>query len=215
MKKFVITILGCFIIGLLLIPELASGKNEKPRQGIRNGKGKSSESKSSKGKSSAVKIADANAISKTGKSNKAVGAKIEPGSWKNVNRERSRVMSRWLHGNIDDKAGLALAVQDQAIAELMYLRQQAVKEGAGKTIKAIDMLISARRNDYDKIGKMVGVEVTKKNRAMREERKKALMEHMKNRGRAMKGESREKGERRSRKTADANNVDNQKQGIEE
>ena len=94
-------------------------------------------------------IADANAAADPN----AVRAKIEEfeglgEALEKIDTESGDEIREWTRGRLDDRLDLALAMQKQITAEVKFLRELAVKEGAGETTAAIDGILLDRQERF-------------------------------------------------------------------
>ena len=94
-------------------------------------------------------VADANAAADPN----AVRAKIEEfeglgEALEKIDTESGDEIREWTRGRLDDRLDLALAMQKQITAEVKFLRELAVKEGAGETTAAIDGILLYRQERF-------------------------------------------------------------------
>jgi glutaredoxin 2 len=94
-------------------------------------------------------VADANAITDPN----AVRAKIGEfeglaEALEKINAEGGIEINEWTRGRLDDRLDLALAMKKQIAAELQFLRELAVKEGAVQTTAAIDGILLSRQERF-------------------------------------------------------------------
>jgi glutaredoxin 2 len=94
-------------------------------------------------------VADANAITDPN----AVRAKIGEfeglaEALEKINAEGGIEINEWTRGRLDDRLDLALAMKKQITAELQFLRELAVKEGAVQTTAAIDGILLSRQERF-------------------------------------------------------------------
>ena len=101
-----------------------------------------------------------------------------------IDQESKKEVREWLNRRAENRIALAKAVQKQVDAELKFLRKIAVEEGAEKTIQAVDQLLAARNQRFEKVIKKMQAEQKSDRMKAREERK---------------GRRQEKGSRRSNK----------------
>jgi hypothetical protein len=187
MKKQVILLSACVIMICALVPVLAEQNNTLADN--------TAKAETKAVEKADVKVPAANAVNKPAE---AVEVKkiIKLKSLDEVTRQNDRVMSKWLSTNFEDKAPIAKAVQDEALAELRYLREIAEKEGAKNTVTSIDQLINMRENNQAKMDKIVFTDAQAKKKAELEKRKQGILQHMRETGQMPKPEPRDKNAKR-------------------
>jgi len=87
-----------------------------------------------------------------------------------INRQGQREMRQWTQAGIEDGAGLAEAVQMQVAAELNFIRQIALEEGAVKTTAAIDGILASRQQRFERLIKAIQARQEKARLSEREQR---------------------------------------------
>jgi hypothetical protein len=117
-------------------------------------------------------VSDANATADPN----AVRARIEKfeglgDALKQIDVESSDEISKWTLGR-EEKLDLALAVQKQITAELNFLRELAVKEGAVKTTAAIDGILLDRQERFKDVTEKLEKETERYRRLIEREEKK-------------------------------------------
>ena len=88
-----------------------------------------------------------------------------------IEQESKKEVREWLNRKAANRTALAKAVQKQADAELKFLRKIAVEEGAEKTVQAVDQLLAARNQRFEKVIKKLQAEQKSDRMKTREERK--------------------------------------------
>ena len=78
-------------------------------------------------------------------------------TWLKISKGNKEVHA-WLNKEAKNRITLAKAVHNQVNAELEFLLEIAIEEGAEKTIDAIDQLLAARNTRFEKIIKKLQVE---------------------------------------------------------
>jgi uncharacterized coiled-coil protein SlyX len=78
---------------------------------------------------------------------------------KRVNQGSRRETREWTRGATEDKISLVTAAQEQVMAELNFVREIAVEEGAEKTTAAIDGLIADRQQRFEEMTKKMEVAI--------------------------------------------------------
>ena len=105
-----------------------------------------------------------------------------------VNQQSQQEMREWMRGEVEHKMNLAIAVQEQVTAELNFIRELAVEEGAVKTTEAIDRLLASRD---ERLGEIV--------KKMEEERRRErLKEREEKRGRDREQRRKDREDRRTK-----------------
>ncbi len=107
-----------------------------------------------------------------------------------VTREGKNEMREWKRSTAEDNLDLAQTVQEQVTAELNFLRELAVEEGAVKTTAAIDGLLADRQERFGKI-------IEKMERDREKLRRRSEREDRRRRERD-RGRERERGRERDR-----------------
>ncbi len=88
-----------------------------------------------------------------------------------INRGGEKEIHVWLRGEIEDKSRLARTVQEQITAELNFIRELAVEEGAVKTTEGIDRLLASRNERFEELSKRIDEERKRERLREREERR--------------------------------------------
>lgn len=116
-------------------------------------------------------IADANAVTDVNavEAEARVFEELEE-PLEDINKGGKKEMRAWMRGTTEDRISLAKAVQKQITAELDFLRELAVEEGAVKTTEAIDRLSASRQERFKEI--IAKMEERKARLSEREERKR-------------------------------------------
>lgn len=190
MKRLIIVTISIFLLAFLsLIPVFAQGPTDGPPgyggppQAERR---KRSEEKKQERKPAedANATADANAVTGANEPNAAQPAyKMYEGleeALEDVNRSGQTEIREWGRGDVANKINLAKDVQEQAAAELNFIREIAVEEGAAKTTAAIDGLLACREKRYEEINEKL--EETRRRQRAREERRDTRSRESRRRG---------------------------------
>ena len=138
-------------------------------------------------------VADVNAVADVNVAAEPNAAKAEwieelEKALERVKREGEKEIRAWLRGEIENKPRLAEAVQEQVAAELNFIREFAVEEGAVKTTEAVDRLLAGRNERFEEITK----------RMEEERRRERLREREERRGRDREQRRRDREDRRTR-----------------
>jgi len=86
-----------------------------------------------------------------------------------LNRSGEGKIREWERGEVANKINLAKTAEEQITAELNFIRELAVEEGAAKTTAAIDGLLAHRQKRSEEINQKL--EEARKRQRAREERK--------------------------------------------
>jgi len=121
-------------------------------------------------------IADANAVAEP---NAVADANAAEAKWSKeldtalgrISRGGEKEMHAWLRGEFEDKSRLARTVQEQITAELNFIRELAVEEGAVKTTEGIDRLLTSRNERFEELSKRIDEERKRERLRGREERR--------------------------------------------
>ena len=70
-----------------------------------------------------------------------------------LDRQGGEETRLWMRGKEEDKPDLLNEMQAQVTAELKFLQEVAVEEGAAKTAGAIELLLARRQERYEKVAK--------------------------------------------------------------
>ena len=121
-------------------------------------------------------VADVNTVTDVNVAAEPNAAKPEwlqelEGALERLKRESEKEIHAWMRGEIENKARLAEAVQEQATAELNFIREFAVEEGAVKTTEAVDRLLAGRNERFGEIAKRMEEERKRERLREREERR--------------------------------------------
>jgi hypothetical protein len=158
-KALVISMLILLITFFGLIPVFGQPSEDKPAQPIEQ-KEKSVKEPETEKTTNANAIAEANAVVETNKVTdmnaidaNSVRARIDKfeglgGSLEQLSKDSGDEIREWTRGRLDDRLELALAMQKQITAEFKFLRELAVKEGAGETTAAIDGILLDRQQRF-------------------------------------------------------------------
>ena len=87
-----------------------------------------------------------------------------------LDREGDEEARLWMRGKEEDKPELLSTMQDQVTAELKFLQEVAVEEGAAKTAGAIELLLARRQARYEKV--VIKLEKDQERLKQKEERDK-------------------------------------------
>lgn len=78
-----------------------------------------------------------------------------------LDRQGGEETRLWARGKEEDKAELLNVMQEQVTAELKFLQEVAVEEGAAKTAGAIELLLARRQERYGKVTKKLEKDLEK------------------------------------------------------
>jgi len=159
-KTLVISMLILLIAFFSLIPAFGQPPEDKPAQPMEQEKKPAKEPEHKK-TADANSVADANATADANSVADA-NAAADPNvvrakmakfeglgeALEKIDTESGDEIREWTRGRLDDRLDLALAMQKQITAEFKFLRELAVKEGAGKTTAAIDGILLDRQERF-------------------------------------------------------------------
>jgi hypothetical protein len=212
-KALVISMLILLIAFFGLVPAFGQPQEDKPAQSIEQ-KEKQVNKKTDDAAVDANTaahtnvVAEVNTITETNKipdinatDPNSVRTRIEKfeglgGALEQINAGGGEEIREWTRGRLDDRLELALAMQKQITAELKFLRELAVKEGAAETTAAIDGLLLDRQERFKGV-----IDELERN----SERIRRLMEREERRNR-----DRERIRERTRERTDRNRQDTQR-----
>ena len=103
-----------------------------------------------------------------------------------IDQESKKEVREWLNRKVENRIALAKAVQKQVDAELKFLRKIAVDEGAEKTLQAVDQLLAARNDRFEKVIKRMRAEQKSDRMKAREESRAKKQSGTSRRGRQQK-----------------------------
>ena len=183
-RLIIISISIALLVFLTLIPALAQppGYGGPPQAEKR----KRNEEKKQEHKpvKDANTTADANSITETNEPNVTQPAyKMYEGleeALEDINQSGQTEMREWERGDVGNKINLTKDVQEQVTAELNFIREIAVEEGAAKTTAAIDGLLAYREKRYEEINEKL--EEARKRQRAREERRDTRERESRRRG---------------------------------
>lgn len=110
-------------------------------------------------KHAAIKDFGGNSMGRTGvpESEAKTLSEVEAG-WKALSQQAQKETRAWVPGGANwNKGKLAEAVQAQVVMELNFIRKAAVEEGATKTVEAIDRVLEARKERFNKIAEKLQI----------------------------------------------------------
>ncbi len=151
--KCLTILMSILLIGSFsLIPIFASTEDEEYETAAEEEELTQGESTAGKDITDVNSIADANAVSDAN----AVKSRIRAfegleRALQSMDKEGQKEMREWTLSDARNRLDLAKAVQEQVIAELNFLRELAVDEGAVKTTAAIDGLLVDRQERFGKV----------------------------------------------------------------
>jgi hypothetical protein len=189
-----------------LIPVFGQSPEDKPSQPIEQKEKSVKEAENEKNTDANV-VAEVNAAAEANKITdmnatdaNSVKARIEKfeglgEALSQISTESVGEIREWTRGRLDDRLELALAMQKQITAELNFLRELAVKEGAGEIAAAIDGILLDRQQRFKGV-----IEELEKN----SERLRRLVEREERRNK-----ERERIRERTRERPDRNRKDTQ------
>ena len=189
MKRLIIITISISLLALLsLIPAFAQAPFEGPPQGYGVPPQAQKRNEEKKQERKPVKDtntpADANSITETNEPNATQPAyKMYEGLEKaleDINQSGQTEMREWERGDVGNKINLTKDVQEQVTAELNFIREIAVEEGAAKTTAAIDGLLAYREKRYEEINEKL--EEARKRQRAREERRDTRERESRRRG---------------------------------
>jgi hypothetical protein len=205
-KALVISMLILLVAISGLIPAFGQSPEDKPAQPIEQKEKPVKEPENEKTTDANV-VAEVNTVAEANKVTdmnatdvNSVKARIEKfeglgGALELINKESGDEIREWTRGRLDDRLELALAMQKQITAELKFLRELAVKEGATETAAAIDGMLLDRQQRFKGV-----IEELERN----SERLRRLMEREERRNK-----ERERIRERTRERPDRNRQDTQ------
>ena len=191
MKRLIIITTSISLLAFLsLIPAFAQRTFEGPPPGY-GGPAKAEKQKRNEEKKQERKpvedanaTADANSVTETNEPNAAQPAyKMYEGleeALKELNQRGQAEISEWEKGDVGNKIKLAKDVQKQVTAELDFIRELAVEEGAAKTTAAIDGLLAHREKRSEEINEKL--EEARRRQRAREERRDSRGRESRRRG---------------------------------
>ena len=100
-----------------------------------------------------TRITDPNAVKTKTKESEKLEKALE-----RINRESQKEIRLWMHTGVENRKGLAKAVQKQVVTELSFIRDFALEEGAVRTVEAIDRLLADRNERFEKMVKRMATE---------------------------------------------------------
>lgn len=157
MKRLIILMSILLIGSFSLIPTFASTEeDEDDKITAEEKKLTRQESTADKDITDVNSIADANAV----KSRIRAFEGLE-GALERIDKEGKKETREWTLSDARNRLDLAKAVKEQVIAELNFLRELAVDEGAVKTTAAIDGLLVDRQERFGKVIKRMEKESEK------------------------------------------------------
>ena len=191
MKRLIIVTISISLLALLsLIPAFAQAPSDGPPPGYggppQAEKQKRNEEKKQERKpiKDANTTADANSVTETNEPNATQPAyKMYEGleeALEDINQSGQTEISEWERGDVGNKINLAKDVQEQITAELNFIREIAVEEGAAKTTAAIDGLLAYREKRSEEINEKL--EEARKRQRSREERRDSREREPRRRG---------------------------------
>lgn len=149
-----------------------------------------------KGDTDANEVADANAVTDANEVADANAVEAEARVFEelekpleDINEKSKKEIRAWMRRAAEDKISLAKAVQKQVTAELNFLRELAVEEGAVKTTEAIDRLLASRQERFEEI--IEKMEKRKARLTEREERRRKDREDRRTRERPSRRNARD------------------------
>lgn len=88
-----------------------------------------------------------------------------------INRESQKEIRLWISTRVENRMGLAKAVQKQVVTELNFIREFALEERAVRTVEAIDHLLADRNERFKKMFKRMATEEEQVRRSNRDDRR--------------------------------------------
>ncbi|HUT29258.1 MAG TPA: hypothetical protein VMX13_05655 [Sedimentisphaerales bacterium] len=169
MKRFVISIIvlsiGLFILSQVFAADVNDrSKSEPPSRSAKSGR--ISKAPGGEGENSLIGdlefLADPNAVKTKLKKYKGLEQELDK-----VTKASAKEMREWGQGLVEERMDLAEAVNKQTVAELVFVRQVAVEEGALKTAAAIDGLLLDRQDRFEKVSKKIEMAMRRSDRLER------------------------------------------------
>ena len=188
MKKLLILVLVLLLLLTAVAPAFAYEGGPPPGYGGPAQAEKQKRAEEEKQERKPVKdantTADANSITETNEPNANQPAyKMYEGleeALEDINQSGRTEISEWERGDVGNKIKLAKDVQEQITAELNFIRELAVEEGAAKTTAAIDGLLAYREKRSEEINEKL--EEARRRQRAREERKDSRSRESRRRG---------------------------------
>lgn len=191
MKRLIILMSILLIGSFSLIPIFASTEDEKYETAAEEEELTQGESTAGKDITDVNSIADANTVESRIRAFEGLEGVLQ-----SMDKEGQKEMREWTLSDAKNRLDLAKAVQEQVIAELNFLRELAVDEGAVKTIAGIDGLLVDRQKRFGKVIKKMEKESEKMR--LRSERGKKRREREPRRREREGRRTRERPSRRER-----------------
>jgi len=148
-KLLAISMSILLIVFFVLMPAFAQPPGYEPPPWLRTQK-QPPEKKAERKPIKDANSADANSVTDPNKPAYMMFEGLEE-ALKRVNQESRKEIREWTRSTAEDKTSLVKTVQEQVMAELNFLRELAVEEGAEKTVAAIDGLIADREKRLEEI----------------------------------------------------------------